>query len=299
MPRFSFTRRLAPLFALTAVAALAATQLKSRDAARVSSEPMIAAAFAADSAPASTRTVAVTERDPAPRAGFWFARGTLLEACTCAVPCTCNFGEGPSPHSYCHVTYAYKLENASYDGADLSGLVVGGVDATGKSIGFLDERATKEQRAALQKLAVAVFAQGGPAPGARRFVTAKITHEIRGAALALQFKSSDATLRAEGGFAARLIAGRDGTPVVVENNPVWPIARAFKGKTSALRYSDALGNRIQTANSNANYGAFRFSGEAARLSKTASTRGVKLAKKAAGGACCAPKKNGAAHHRAG
>ena len=296
MPRFSFARRLAPLFVLTAVAVLAATQLKSRDAARPVSAPLMMPALAAEAAPASTRAA---KDDPAPRVGTWFARGTLLEACTCAVPCTCNFGEGPSPHSYCHATYAYKLENASYDGADLSGLVVGGVDATGSGIGFLDERATKDQRAALQKLAVAVFSPGGPAPGARRFVTAKITHEIRGNALALQFASTDAAVKAQGGFAARLIAGRDGTPVVVENNPVWPIARAFKGKTSALRYSDALGNRIQTANSNANYGAFRFSGEIARLSKTASTRGVKLAKKAAGGACCAPKKSGGAHHHTG
>lgn len=298
MPLFSRARRLAPLFVLAAVAPFAATQIKARVFSQASSQPLMTPAFAAETVPASTRTVAA-ERDPAPRTGTWFARGTLLEACTCAVPCTCNFGEGPSPHSYCHATYAYKLENASYDGANLSGLVVGGVDAAGSGIGFLDECARPEQRAALQKLAAAVFAQGGPAPGARRFVTAQITHEIRGNALALQFKSSDATLQAQGGFAARLIAGRDGSPVVVENNPVWPIHRAFKGKTSALRYSDALGNRIQTANSNANYGAFRFSGDARAAKNAASTRGVKLAEKTSHGACCPPQKNGAAHHKTG
>src|SRR5205823_10964258 len=32
----------------------------------------------------------------------WEISGDLTEACTCAVPCTCNFGRGPSPRHYCY-----------------------------------------------------------------------------------------------------------------------------------------------------------------------------------------------------
>jgi hypothetical protein len=106
-------------------------------------------------------------------------------------------------------------------------------------------------------------------------------------------KSSDTKVRGEGGFSARLIMGRDGkNPVVVENNIVWPIPRAFKGKTTLLRYSDALGNKIQTSNSSANYGAFRFSGDTARFVALASTRTVKTSAKVAKRGCCPPQKNG-------
>ena len=65
---------------------------------------------------------------PATNASTWSASGTLLESCTCAVPCTCNFGEGPSPHPYCHAVFAYRLEKASWNGTDLSGLIIGGAD---------------------------------------------------------------------------------------------------------------------------------------------------------------------------
>src|SRR5262245_21557244 len=43
-------------------------------------------------------------------------RGALSEACTCNVPCPCNFGQGPSPHNYCHAVYAYGIKEGSYNG---------------------------------------------------------------------------------------------------------------------------------------------------------------------------------------
>src|SRR5690348_6189415 len=54
----------------------------------------------------------------------WAADGTLLEACSCSVPCPCNFGQGPS-RSYCHTIYAYRLKSARYEGVTLDGLVFG------------------------------------------------------------------------------------------------------------------------------------------------------------------------------
>jgi hypothetical protein len=120
-------------------------------------------------------------------AGTWSATGVLLESCTCAVPCTCNFGEGPSPNHYCHAVYAYKLDKAQWDGVDLSGLVVGGADGPKGGAGYLDARATTEQRPALEKLTYALFRQGGPSSATRKFVSLNIIHEIKGNDLKLNY----------------------------------------------------------------------------------------------------------------
>ncbi|MBC7806334.1 MAG: DUF1326 domain-containing protein [Akkermansiaceae bacterium] len=207
----------------------------------------------------------------APPKGQWAASGTLLEACTCAVPCSCNFGEPPSPNNYCHAVYAYRLEKASWDGVDLSGLVIAGADGPKGGACFLDERATPAQRPALERLTRAVWAQGGPgnAPG-MPFMFAKITPSIAGNDLKL--KIGDV-----GGFTARVIVGRDGkTPVVVENNTVWPIARATKGKTGTLNFLDKNVGKISASGTNANYGKFTFGGASGTAAK----------KPAAMGACC-------------
>src|ERR1041385_507056 len=71
------------------------------------------------------------------KAAEWSAVGTLLEACSCSVPCTCNFGQGPN-RSYCHTVYAYRLKTGSYGGVTLDGLAFGGGEADKGAIGYLD-----------------------------------------------------------------------------------------------------------------------------------------------------------------
>ncbi len=250
--------------------------------------PVFAAATVA--ATAALATLALDQNggpSPAPpratNANTWTAKGTLLESCTCAVPCSCNFGEGPSPHDYCHAVFAYKLDSGSAWGAtDLGGLVFGGADGPKGNLGFLDERATPVQKAALRKIAEKAFAEGGPAGGLRTWETAAITHSVNGNDLRLGLGNG-------GGFQARVIVGRDGkTPVVVENNTVWPIARAIKGKANPLQFRDPRVGTIHGDGTNANYGAFSFSGAtggAAVATRTASAS-TPAAKH---GACCAGK----------
>ncbi len=183
----------------------------------------------------------------------WTADGTLLEACTCAVPCTCNFGQSPSPQHYCHTVYAYRLEKARWDDMDLSGLIIAGAEADKGSLGFLDSRATAEQRPNLEKLALAIFAKGGPSSGPRPFVTAKIVHDIKENDLNL-------TIAGYGGFTGRVLLGRDGkNPIVVENNTIWPIPRAIKGKTTKFTFRASNVGAIDITDTNANYGTFTLS----------------------------------------
>jgi hypothetical protein len=182
----------------------------------------------------------------------WSATGMLFESCTCAVPCTCNFGQGPSPNHYCHSVFAYKLDKAVYNGIDLSGLVIVGSDGPKGTAGVLDDRATATQRPALEALGVALFGEGGPARAPRRWQTAKITATHEGNDLRLAIDGF-------GGFAAQVLIGRDGkTPVIVANNMTWPIKQAIKAKASKLTFHDADAGDIDTAGVNANYGAFSF-----------------------------------------
>jgi hypothetical protein len=225
---------------------------------------------------------AVTHAAP-PAKGQWAATGTLFEACTCAVPCSCNFGEPPSPHHYCHAVFAYRLENASWDGVDLSGLIVAGADGPKGGACFLDERATPAQRPALQRMARAVFSQGGPSNAPDMpFTFATITTSNAGNDLRLKIGES-------GGFTARVIVGRDGkSPVVVENNTVWPIPRAIKGKTSSLKFQDKSVGTISTSGTNANYGKFTMAGASGTATARATRRATSTKKKpAATGSCCA------------
>lgn len=249
--------------------------------------PVFAATVAVTAALATLALGKNGPSSPAPvarAASTWTAKGTLLESCTCAVPCSCNFGEGPSPHDYCHAVFAYKLDSGSaWGAADLGGLIFGGADGPKGNLGFLDERATPAQQAALRRVAEKVFAQGGPASGPRAWETAKITHSVNGNDLRLGLGNS-------GGFSARVIVGRDGkTPVVVENNTVWPIARAVKGKANPLQFRDPRVGTIRGDGSNANYGAFSFSGPtggAATVTARTAPASIPVAKR---GACCAGK----------
>lgn len=184
----------------------------------------------------------------------WQAAGTLLECCSCNVPCSCNFGQGPSPNDFCHTLYTYRFKTARYDGVALDGLIVGGGEGPKGAMGFLDSRARPEQRNALKKLALAVFGKGGATPGDRTFTWVALAAETGAKDIRVRFGES-------GGFAADILLGADGkNPIVVENNVTWPVHRFIKAKTTRFDYKDSLGNNLNYEGRNANVGEFRLSG---------------------------------------
>ena len=211
----------------------------------------------------------------------WKAAGTLFEACSCIVPCPCNFGQGPltanGKRDYCHTVYAYRLQTASYGGVKLDGLIFGGGEAANGAFGFLDSRAAPAQKAALEKLALAVFGSGGASGGPRRFVTTRITAEESPEKFRVDFAGC-------GGFAADVLTGADGkNPIVVENNTTWPVKRFRKGKTTAFDYHDSIGNRLRLDGVNANLGTFALSGSGANKGKIGAKEND---------ACCGKQKRG-------
>jgi hypothetical protein len=185
----------------------------------------------------------------------WQAAGTLFEACSCNVPCPCNFGQSPT-RDYCHTVYAYRLKTARYEGVSLDGLIIAGGEGDKGAMGFLDARAAPEQKAALEKLALALFAKGGASSGPRRFTFTRLAAEDNARTFKMEFGDS-------GGVEADILLGADRKkPIIVENNTTWPVHRFLKGKTSRFDYKDALGNRLNYTGVNANLGEFTLSGPA-------------------------------------
>jgi hypothetical protein len=49
----------------------------------------------------------------------WRAEGDILEACSCEVPCPCNFGEWPRAHRYCDSLAVFRFATISVGGQSL------------------------------------------------------------------------------------------------------------------------------------------------------------------------------------
>jgi len=179
----------------------------------------------------------------------WEISGDLTEACTCAVPCTCNFGSGPSPRHYCYALFSVDIQKGHYGKARLDGLRLAGAHGKKADVWYIDERANPEQAAALKVIAGRLLKD----PKVKVYVeTARIKQEVGE-------KGNRLEVGEWGGFEADYIMGLDKkTPVVVENNTSWNIPRSIKGKTKRLHYKDRHGNRFDLKETNSNQGKFEW-----------------------------------------
>jgi hypothetical protein len=185
----------------------------------------------------------------------WQLKGALSEACTCNVPCTCNFGEGPSPHPYCYVVYAYEIREGHFNGVSLDGLRMGGLETAKGNALYLDARAEGGRRTALEAVARKVMRVNGDMMGSRKLLGIKYV-EIK---QVYDARTDMLDLGGEGSFKTNYIMGRDKTkPVTVINNTEWPVHEAIKGKTEYLLIKDSYGNRHSAKNTNSNHGDYEF-----------------------------------------
>ena len=177
----------------------------------------------------------------------WEISGDLTEACTCAVPCTCNFGSGPSPRHYCYALFSLDIQKGHYGKVKLNGLRLAGAHGKKADVWYIDERASPEQASALKAIARCLLKD----PKKKVYVeTARITQEVGE-------KGNRLEVGERGGFEADYIMGLDKkTPVVVENNTSWNIPRSIKGKTKRLHYKDRHGNKFDLKETNSNQGKF-------------------------------------------
>lgn len=193
---------------------------------------------------------------PAPNS--WVIEGALTEACTCAVPCTCNFGQGPSPHGYCYALYSYEIRKGSYNNVTLDGLHFGATDLKNGRTIFIDERANESQREALRIIAARVILRASPENAEAK--AKEIARNVRYARIKQEYddRRNHLSVNGVGEFSAIYIMGLDKThPVVVRNNTTWRILDTIKAKTSNFRVK--LGkDTINTKNTNSNQGDFEY-----------------------------------------
>jgi hypothetical protein len=202
------------------------------------------------------RAAAPLENVNAPAA--WKIEGALSEACTCKVPCTCNFGEGPSPHSYCYALYSYEIRKGHYNDVTLDGLRFGATDLEHGRTLFIDERADEKQRAALRVIIARLIERVSPGEAEAR--GAELTKKVRYVAIKQEYddRRNHLLVAGIGEFSANYIMGLDKTqPLVVRNNTTWRIPEAIKAKTSA--YHVKVGkDSVNTKDTNSNQGDFEY-----------------------------------------
>ncbi|MGH9352320.1 MAG: DUF1326 domain-containing protein [Terriglobia bacterium] len=182
----------------------------------------------------------------------WSIKGELSEACTCQVPCGCNFGQGASPRHYCWSLASFQIDQGHYGGVNLAGLHLVRAHGGNGIVWYIDDRSTPQQASALR--AIAAHVTGGAwiskLPDRLHFESADIAQTTGN-------KSFQIEISKKGGFEASEIMGRDGkNPIVVENMTAWNVRHDIKGKTKRLYYKDEFGNQFDLTNTNANEGKF-------------------------------------------
>jgi hypothetical protein len=182
-----------------------------------------------------------------PHGEHWEMAGKLSEACSCAVPCTCNFGGGPSPHHYCWSIFSVDIEHGHYGSVSLDGLHLVGAHGKKGNVWYIDRRATAEQAAGLRTISLDLDRQFGKPEHWEMATITQVTGD----------KSHEVEIEGHGGFKADYIIGLDGkTPVIVENNASWNIQHGVKAKAPELAYHDAYGNKFKFKDVNSNQGKF-------------------------------------------
>jgi hypothetical protein len=201
----------------------------------------------------------------------WRIRGDFSEACSCNVPCTCNFGERPSPYEYCYTMWSYAVRQGNWDGMKLDGMRVGGVDGPLGALGLLDVRASAEQRPGMENIwhllsgrlfclmRLWPFKAGGSIIRTRYPERQFLGFEYVSIEQVITAKGMRLSFAGKGGFEANFLVGRDPSkPITVTNNVSWPIPVSIKAKTIFLKYSDKF-NQLDYQGTNANQGEFDIS----------------------------------------
>jgi hypothetical protein len=89
----------------------------------------------------------------------WQLKGQVVIACNCDYGCPCNFNARPT-HGKCEGGWTWHVDEGAFDGVDLAGLNFsvyvnwpGAIhEGDGKAVILIDERASDEQRAAIETL---------------------------------------------------------------------------------------------------------------------------------------------------
>ena len=194
--------------------------------------------------------------------------GSILEVCDCQVLCPCWIGEAPD-NGTCQSALAYHVDRGTIDGVDVSGLTLAtnvfipGTPLAGnwRAQIFVDDRATKEQEAAL--LSVFTGKQGGPVADLAALIGEVVG--VERAPITFEVKEGRGTLRIGETTEAIMepYRGPSGKPTTLVDSifSTIPGSPAYVAKASNFRLKNpAVGVDVDLRDHNAIQGQFAFEG---------------------------------------
>jgi hypothetical protein len=180
--------------------------------------------------------------------------GRILEACSCAIPCTCNFGQAPSPHAFCEYLAVFEFTGGDLNRVHLAGLRMAmSSDRFGKNIVYVDAGAPAESREALTKIARWVLSLENKQPTGLEATPIELS--LHDAAMTASLVEGNAQI------SARPLVGNDGKSPLVVTQPVlfgqFPVTRSRKAAASHLLVRSSESS-FEYHNTNANDAVFEF-----------------------------------------
>jgi hypothetical protein len=190
----------------------------------------------------------------------WKITGQLEEACSCDAACPCWFNSKPTKMT-CGGGQVLFIQKGNYGKVKLDGLAIASIgqspegqtmmDSYGNwnfAYNYIDQKATPEQRKALQAIAGTILTPGVSKKTETRYVP--ITRKIEG-------KEHQITIGQYGTFHGHLIEGGLGGSSKIINPPgADPLHHEYaQGRTSKMTYTDADQN-WSWSNSNYMLGTF-------------------------------------------
>jgi len=190
----------------------------------------------------------------------WKITGQLEEACSCDAACPCWFGSKPTKMT-CGGGQVLFIQKGNYGKVKLDGLAIASIGQSPEgqtmmesfgnwnfAYNYIDEKATPEQRKALEAIASKVLTPGASKKTETRYVS--IARNIEG-------KDHEITLGQYGTFRGHLVeGGMGGSPKIVNPPGADPLHHEYaQGRTSKMTYTDADEN-WSWDNSNYMFGTF-------------------------------------------
>lgn len=138
----------------------------------------------------------------------WELVADVAECCSCAIPCSCNFGRPES--GTCHGTRLIQIREGQLEGAELAGIAfVVSFEMRVWTRIYVDDRLSQAQSATLDRLLPVAFA--GFDRQARSKVRARLS--IQATADGLRFEVPESTVE------MKLLPGLDGGRIVITGLP--------------------------------------------------------------------------------
>ncbi|MBA2780842.1 DUF1326 domain-containing protein [Billgrantia kenyensis] len=189
--------------------------------------------------------MATTMTTPAATKAGYRLEGTMLEICSCAVPCPCFLGEDPDGNE-CFGVIAFKLESGQARGVDVSGLslmnvahIPGNALAGGwRSVILVDSAADDDQYAAL--LDAFSGKLGGPLADLAGLVGEVVA--VERVPISHEAHQVEGRLQVEGMVVAEIApiqSSPDGTTATIQDSAFTTVkgAPAYLGKSRRYRVS--------------------------------------------------------------